>query len=212
LPYLSFYGLINIMLGSEKRQHRRAPAAFNVEYKIGDTIGNCVATDISQNGIFLNISPPPTIGSRIYLSFILPGYSKLPPLKIIGKVVRIVNKGEGQLPGVGVEFDIIYAESRETIRSFIRKILGPTVVISKKKETPTKGRHYRLDYKNISHTGPYETEATIEDDKNINEFKSLKISNTDTTRIANTIKIILIILFAGIIGYSLFTITKYLMH
>lgn len=200
------------MLGNEKRQHRRAPTAIKVEYKIGDKTDSCIATDISQNGIFLNISQPPAIGSRIYLSFILPGYSKLPPLKIVGKVVRIVNKGEGQLPGVGVEFDLIYAESRETIRSFIRKILGPTVVISKKKETPIKGKHYRLDYKNIDKLGPYETEVTKEDDKNINEFKSLKISNTDTRTLATTIKIILIILFAGTIGYSLFTITKYLMH
>ncbi len=199
------------MIGSEKRQHRRAPTAISVDYKIGDSTGRCIGTDISQNGIFLNISSPPEIGSRIYLSFILPGYSKLPPLKIVGKVVRIVRAGEGQIPGVGVEFDIIYAESRETIRSFIRKILGPTVVISKQKETSARGKHYRLDYKNIVQKGPYETEATGEDEKDISEFRSLKISQTDPTRIALIVKISFIILFAAITGYSLFILAKYLL-
>ncbi|MGB9598998.1 MAG: PilZ domain-containing protein [Myxococcota bacterium] len=199
------------MLGSEKRQHRRAPTSFSVEYKVGESVGRCIATDISQNGIFLNINPPPEIGSRIYLSFVLPGYSKLPPLKIVGKVVRIVKAGEGQIPGIGVEFDLIYAESRETIRSFIRRILGPTVVISKSRDIPSKGRHYKLDYKNVAEKGPFETEATADDEKDINEFKSLKISQIDTTKGISYIKISFIVLLAGIIGYSLYIIAKYLM-
>ncbi|MCX7958808.1 MAG: PilZ domain-containing protein [Deltaproteobacteria bacterium] len=199
------------MFGSEKRQHRRAPASIDVDYKVGEITGKCIATDISQNGIFLNINPAPEIGSRVYLSFVLPGYSKLPPLKIVGKVVRIVNAGEGQLPGVGVEFDLIYAESRETIRSFIRKILGPTVVISKQKDAFVKGRHYRLDYKNIAQKGPFETEATGEDEKNISEFKSLKIRGTDPARIALILKISFFIIFAGILGYGLYILAKYLL-
>lgn len=199
------------MLGSEKRQHRRAPTSFIVEYKIGDNTGRCTATDISQNGIFLNINPPPEIGSRIYLTFVLPGYSKLPPLKIVGKVVRIVKAGEGQIPGIGVEFDLIYAESRETIRSFIRKILGPTVIISKSKEIPSKGKHYKLDYKNVAEKGPYETEATADDEKNISEFKSLKISQMEPSRFILILKISFIVIFASIIGYSIYIFAKYLL-
>ncbi len=199
------------MIGNEKRQHRRAPTSIRVEYKLGEKTDMCIATDISQNGIFLNISPPPALGSRIYLSFTLPGYSKLPPLKVVGKVVRIVNPGEGQIPGIGVEFDLIYAESRETIRSFIRKILGPTVVISKQKDAAVKGKHYRLDYKNILEKGPFETEATDEDEKNLNEFRSIKISQTDPYRIIWMLKLTFFILFAGIIGYALYVFAKYLL-
>ncbi|MCX7944325.1 MAG: PilZ domain-containing protein [Deltaproteobacteria bacterium] len=200
------------MFGSEKRQHRRAPTSISVDYKIGEKTGRCIATDISQNGIFLSITPPPEVGSRIYLSFVLPGYSKLPPLKIVGKVVRIVRPGEGQIPGVGVEFDLIYAESRETIRSFIRKILGPTVIISKQKDALARGKHYRLDYKNIAQKGPFETEATKEDEKYINEFKSLRISQTDPRRFAMILKISFFVLFASAIGYSLYVIAKYLLR
>ncbi len=199
------------MLGNEKRHHRRAPASIDVEYKLGENTGRCTATDISQNGIFLNISPPPEIGSRIYISFVLPGYSKLPPLKIVGKVVRIVNAGEGQLPGIGVEFDLIYAESRETIRSFIRKILGPTVVISKQKDAGIKGKYYRLDYKNIAQKGPFETEATGEDEKNISEFSSLRLKETDPGRIALIFRISFFVILAGILGYALYVLAKYLL-
>lgn len=198
------------MLGSEKRQHRRAPTSITVDYKIGDITGRCIATDISQNGIFLNINPPPEIGSRIYLSFVLPGYSKLPPLKIVGKVVRVVKMGDGQIPGVGVEFDLIYAESRETIRSFIRKILGPTVVVSKQKDVGIKGKHYRLDYKNIAQKGPIETETTKEDEINLNEFNAIRISHIDPSRLGLILKLFLLTMLAASIGYLLYILTKYL--
>jgi Tfp pilus assembly protein PilZ len=200
------------MFKEEKRQHRRAPASISVDYKVGDVTGRCIATDISQNGIFLNIQPPPQIGSRIYLSFVLPGFSKLPPLKVVGKVVRVVQKGQGQVPGVGVEFDLIYAESRETIRSFVRRILGPTVVISKAKESPQKGKHYRLDYRNIQEKGPFETEATREDEEHIREFNFSRLSEIDTHKAVNWIRIGFIILITGSIGYSLYVIVRYLLR
>lgn len=199
------------MFGNEKRQHRRAPTSFSVEYKVNNTIGRCIATDISQSGMFLNISPPPEIGSRIYLSFILPGYSKLPPLKVVGKVVRIVSIGKGQIPGIGIEFDLIYAESRETIRSFIRKVLGPTVIMSSKKDTISKGKHFKLDYKNIAEKGAFERESSEEDEQIIKEFSSLKVSEIDTRKFAVWLKVLFIIGFTSILGYSLYIIAIYLL-
>jgi len=200
------------MFGSEKRQHRRAPTSIDVDYKIGEVVDRCIATDISQNGMFLVIQPPPEIGSKVYLSFVLPGYSKLPPLKVVAKVVRIVKQGQGQVPGVGVEFDLIYAESRETIRSFIRKILGPTVIMSKARESQQKGKHYRLDYRNIQEKGPFETEATKEDDQNIKEFNSIKLSKVDAREAVHWVRTGLIILFTAVIGYSLYVVAKYLLR
>lgn len=136
---------------SDKRKDRRAPSNFEVEYRFedADDSKSCLAIDISQSGIFLNLEPAPPLETRLYLMFPLPGFTKLGPLKAIGRVVRIVPQGEGQAPGVGVSFDIIYADNRDAIRAFIRNVLGPTLVARTPMDEPAAqkpGARYKLKF------------------------------------------------------------------
>lgn len=113
------------MSDSDRRQANRAPTLISVQFKTDEAAGNCTATDISETGMFLFMMSRPPIGSDIYMVFTLPGFENLPPLKVKGKVARIVEKGEGPTPGVGVEFSDIFSESKESIRSFVRAVLDP---------------------------------------------------------------------------------------
>ena len=151
---------------SEKRKARRAPSNFEAEYRLetGDQSIACQAIDISQGGIFLNITPPLPMDTRLYLMFTLPGFNQLGPLKVIGHVVRIVPQGEGQAPGVGVTFDVVYADNRDAIRAFIRNILGPTLV-ARPSAGPARtkpGAKYKLKLNGIGSLA--ETEADSEED------------------------------------------------
>lgn len=137
------------------RKDRRAPSNFEVEYRFENADGSqsCQAIDISQSGIFLNLEPVPALETRLYLMFTLPGFTKLGPLKVIGRVVRIVPQGEGQAPGVGVSFDIIYADNRDAIKAFIRNVLGPTLVARTPMDEPVArkqggkpGARYKLKF------------------------------------------------------------------
>ncbi|MFH1434288.1 MAG: PilZ domain-containing protein [Pseudomonadota bacterium] len=110
---------------NDRRQADRAPTLISVHFKTDEAAGNCTATDISETGLFLFMMSRPRLGSDIYLVFTLPGFENLPPLKVKGKVARIVEKGEGPTPGVGVEFSDIFSESKESIRSFVRAVLDP---------------------------------------------------------------------------------------
>jgi hypothetical protein len=153
---------------SEKRKDRRAPSNFEVEYRFDneDASRTCVAIDISQSGIFLNLKPAPPLETRLFLMFSLPGFTKLGPLKVIGHVVRIVPQGEGQAPGVGVIFDIIYADNRDAVKAFIRSILGPTLV-ARPSSIPVKqkpGVQYKLTFEGAV-PSVEETEADTEEDR-----------------------------------------------
>jgi hypothetical protein len=50
------------------------------------------------------------------------------------------------------------------------------------------------------------------DGRNINEFKSLKISQMDPSRFIQILKISFIVIFAGIMGYSIYIFAKYLLQ
>lgn len=157
----------------EKRKDRRAPSNFSVEYRLegSDTSYSCIATDISQSGIFLGIMPPPPADTRLYLMFSLPGFTKLGPLKVIGRVVRIVSQSEAQVPGVGVAFDIIYADNRDAVRAFIRSILGPTLVARPPARAAKPGASYKITFAGDSIPVEEEEADTDEDRNHLKGFK-----------------------------------------
>lgn len=194
----------------EKRKDRRAPSNFQVEYRLeeADVIYTCQAIDISQSGIFLAINPPPPLETRLYLMFSLPGFAKLGPLKVIGRVVRIVPTGEGQAAGVGVTFDIIYADNRDAIKAFIRSILGPTLV-ARPSTTPRPakpGAKFKLTFEGDT-PALEESEADSEEDrKRLKSFKDFSGSGigADPERAFSWMRFAGISIFVIIIVVALF--------
>ncbi|MBI5528613.1 MAG: PilZ domain-containing protein [Deltaproteobacteria bacterium] len=185
---------------SDKRKDRRAPSNFTVEYRLegSETNYSCLATDISQSGMFLAIMPPPPIDTRLYLMFSLPGFTKLGPLKVIGRVVRIVSQGEGQVPGVGVAFDIIYADNRDAVRAFIRSILGPTLIARPSARPARPGVKYKLTFGGESVPVEEEEADTEEDRRRLVGFKGFSgARDTDVVSQVAWLK------YAGLLGLAI---------
>lgn len=57
------------------------------------------ACDISLGGVFLERPPPVQLGTRLLLSFVLPGKKR--PLRVTGQVMRFLEEGRS---GIGVRF------------------------------------------------------------------------------------------------------------
>ncbi len=141
------------MLKSDRRRAERAPTLITVRYRLGRKVGSCTATDISETGIFLYLEPQPALGTELHLIFSLPDFKGLAPLKVVGKVARVVEKGEGPTTGVGIQFDAIYSESRGGIRLLVRSILDPDFELPREEPEPQQkkgarheeSKHFKLD-------------------------------------------------------------------
>ncbi len=110
---------------SERRILKRVPAELKVEYKYDSTVSQGLTGDISEGGIFLQSDKPAMVGSKIYLR--LQVKNGTPPIKIIGNVRRTVEPGETGKPGMGIKFDIIYADDVTQMKNFINEYLGISV-------------------------------------------------------------------------------------
>ena len=113
----------------EARAHPRARAHIKVEYHFGGTTGVGHSHDISEGGIFLFCDRVARPGTRVYLRLHLPGSRAGDPLKIIGLVKRAVDpfrvgSDQGTPSGMGVEFEVAYARTREQLADFVETLLS----------------------------------------------------------------------------------------
>lgn len=118
--------------GIEKRQDARAEVEMPVEYSFNqDQWYKGVGKDISRSGIFLGAKVLSPAGSKIYLKFHLPDSPTEDPLRVIGKVMRLVKSPVEQV-GMGIRFDIILSSHEEDIKDFVRRIISPDPRLAEK--------------------------------------------------------------------------------
>lgn len=107
---------------SERRVVQRVPAALKVEYKFDSNVAQSVTADISESGIFLVTAKPALAGTKVYLRLeVKPG---TPPIKIIGIVRRKVDEDQARPPGMGIQFEVVYAHDINQLRGFVNETLG----------------------------------------------------------------------------------------
>lgn len=76
--------------------------------------------DISSSGLLLASDLDIKAGTKIELSFELPGYKK--PVKVEGEVVRKISaKENSEVPGIGVRFVNFQGDSQKRLEKFIAK-------------------------------------------------------------------------------------------
>jgi len=91
---------------------------LEVNYRCGDTYLFSRSSNLSELGIFLTTPTPLDKGTRIELSFALPGEPE--PIRIPGEVVWVLRAAPGVEPGMGVRFIDPGPEMRSRIKSIIR--------------------------------------------------------------------------------------------
>ncbi len=107
----------------QRRRSARVPLNAVVHYHMDGSDFVNLASDISEDGIFIrNFSPPP-VGTEVRLKVRLPDQAD-GQLQLVGKVVRVADSVGVEERGMGVEFAAIQADSLQTVRRFVREIFG----------------------------------------------------------------------------------------
>jgi hypothetical protein len=78
--------------------------------------------NLSESGVFIECGDPAPLGKRVYMRLYLPHKSGH-PLKIIGLVKRVAPSGSDKT-GMGIQFEVAYARTREALLEFIEEILA----------------------------------------------------------------------------------------
>jgi type IV pilus assembly protein PilZ len=105
------------------RGQRRVPFELEVSYSLVQTDFVDSTHDLSAGGVFLRAERPFPIGTRLSLTFELPGRAKR--IRAIGEVIRIVWGGRDhgrEIPrGMALRFLDLSPQDREAIEDVVRR-------------------------------------------------------------------------------------------
>lgn len=117
VPYL-WDAWIEELLQVPRRRDARVPVSIAVwsHTAPGSDPGRGTSLNISVKGMLLETTEVLDVGSKLDLTFTLPGGG---PVRAVGQVVREEPSPDGGPPRLGVEFLILRDGARERIRSFV---------------------------------------------------------------------------------------------
>ena len=104
-------GLLNL------REKRRLPIKLSVTYGAIEGPQTTFTKDINEEGVFLLTEMPLPETSQVHMLLSLPGQPQ--PLSLVGKVSHAVTDRDGEVPGMGIVFDL-----DDTTRSQLAAIIG----------------------------------------------------------------------------------------
>jgi len=108
----------------DKRTSKRVPVKFQVDFHSDGHFLIEYATNISEQGIFIQTTAPKKIGTRLELEFSLPDTEL--KVKAIGTVAWVnpfrKDSEKNYNPGMGIQFESLSDIDRETILSCIKKV------------------------------------------------------------------------------------------
>jgi PilZ domain-containing protein len=118
VPYL-WDAWIEELLHVPRRREARVPVSIAVwsHTAPGSDPGRGLSLNISVKGMLLETKEPLDIGSKLDLTFTLPGSAG--PVRAVGQVVREDPAGDGGAPRLGIEFLILRDGARDRIRSYV---------------------------------------------------------------------------------------------
>ena len=104
----------------KKRRHERAELKIPVDYSSVDAFFSEFSNNINEGGMFIEMEQPAAMETAVQLQFRLPGEDR--PLRVEGRVAW-VSDGKGAAPnGVGIEFQNLTPETRQTINRIVRQL------------------------------------------------------------------------------------------
>jgi uncharacterized protein (TIGR02266 family) len=102
----------------ERRSEERVSLRIWVEERVGETVYYQRSANISRSGLFLEGTIPHPMGTRVRLSFALPGEKH--PMDVEGEVV---DAGDRET-GMGIRITDMRDEDAERLEVFIKDRLG----------------------------------------------------------------------------------------
>jgi uncharacterized protein (TIGR02266 family) len=105
---------------SERRHASRAPLVVRVDYSSVEALFSEFTRNINEGGIFIETESPAPIDQMVSLQFQLPGGSE--PIKVSGRVVWSTPGGDGEPPGMGVEFENLDPAARARVNELVQSL------------------------------------------------------------------------------------------
>lgn len=118
-----FFRAIQRFVPLPARRRQRLTINLRFTYEAGGRTGQLFSRDLSAHGAFLKTDRMPGLGAHMDLRFRLPGtWEEI----VCGAIVRSIQNGmrDGQLRGVGVEFDSMSDEDADRLEAFLQRSLG----------------------------------------------------------------------------------------
>ena len=106
--------------GDERRRHERVALKIPVDYTSVDAFFTEFSSNVNEGGMFVEMEDAPDLGTQVQLEFDLPGHNE--PIQVEGRVAWTSDGKDGSPPGVGIEFQNLPPDARETINSIVRKL------------------------------------------------------------------------------------------
>ncbi len=107
----------------DRRRHDRAPIKIPVDYSAVDAFFTEFATNMNEGGMFVETASPAGIGSFVQLQFRLPGLDE--PVHVDGRVAWVSDGKTDGPAGMGIEFQNLSRQARETINALVRRLRSP---------------------------------------------------------------------------------------
>jgi uncharacterized protein (TIGR02266 family) len=104
----------------ERRRATRAPLVVRVEYATVDALFSEFTRNINEGGMFIETDQPPALDSSVTMQFSLPGDAG--PIKVGGRVTRVSDGQDGEIRGIGVEFDTLDPEARDRVNGLVQAL------------------------------------------------------------------------------------------
>lgn len=107
----------------EKRTAQRAPVNLLIDYQTLDQFFHDYATNISLGGVFIRSSAPLPVGTRLKVSFSLPGLDSV--VETTGVVARVEDaRSQEGFSGMGISFEDLDAQSKKLVDYLVEQSLG----------------------------------------------------------------------------------------
>jgi uncharacterized protein (TIGR02266 family) len=104
----------------DRRHSERQNIKIPVDYSAVDAFFSEFTTNINEGGMFIETENPPTLDSMVQLQVRLPDLER--PIKLGGRVAWISDGKEGSPPGMGIEFQEMSPDLRQTINDLVRRL------------------------------------------------------------------------------------------
>ena len=106
--------------GPERRRTPRQAARIPLDYSTVDAFFSEFASNINEGGMFIETESPSELDAVVQLLVRFPDVEE--PVQLEARVVRVSDGKAGEPAGMGVEFQELTPEVRETINAVVCKL------------------------------------------------------------------------------------------
>jgi uncharacterized protein (TIGR02266 family) len=107
-------------VGRERRRHARHEIKIPVDYSSVDAFFSEFSQNINEGGMFIHMEHPAELETPVALQFRLPGEDR--PIRVEGRVAWISERKPDSPAGVGIEFQNLSPDTRQTINRIVRQL------------------------------------------------------------------------------------------